>query len=320
MCTSRISMCLQVWNLPQAFLFPLYLWDVFTYAHQVQSIQSYVTTAREVASIGLSELGDADFEGAREPSPLRLIRVMEKVDGEPVSKIWEKSDPDHLNFVHKVVQLHRPLLELEASITRAMLTFSPPIVNGGIPWLGDRSCGRWSQCVLHWHGSHFSERFLVGRTIFDGSKLVTKPGNHLRLVSTQGFFLLNTWPMSSYVSRPVSIVRQSPSSRRFPLQSTSPRKAGQSYRTFGVLWIPSSSPRRWWKLIPSGSSMAPGLACWELVGRSVGLYDARQQDITLCIDWQGAWVPPAFLQLTVPIIYRALEDRTGSPLPSNPLR
>ena len=34
--------------------------------------------------------------------------------------------PRPFEFCSKVVQLHRPLLELEASITRAMLTFSPP--------------------------------------------------------------------------------------------------------------------------------------------------------------------------------------------------
>ena len=31
-----------------------------------------------------------------------------------------------------------------------------------------------------------------------------------------------------------------------------------------------------------------------------------QANITSCIDWQGAWVGPAFLQLGVPVMFRAL--------------
>ena len=210
----------------------------------------HFTTASEVATCnhGLSELGDVDFKGFHLELASSVhrnwIRIYHHGEGwrwfgEPVGNIWESVD--HVNLVLNCIVLCWSCVSLntEASITRAMLTFPIDQRWASLTWSPvPVGIGVSAFCM-----GPISRRFLGGRTSFDW----IKPWFMCVCVSAYSYMLSNMkprtsaleymvrwWSMLLYASRPGSIATKSPHLHdRFPW-SASPRKAGWSYRTFGV--------------------------------------------------------------------------------------
>lgn len=84
----------------------------------------------------------------------------------------------------------------------------------------------------------------------------------LTRMENEGVLLLNTLSMSPHVNRTGSIAMQNPISMTIFLSK-------DSRMTISIFYIPSPLPHFQRQSTPSWSSMAPGCACWESVGRPI---------------------------------------------------
>ncbi|KAF8810649.1 hypothetical protein BYT27DRAFT_7185778 [Phlegmacium glaucopus] len=274
---------------------------------------SHFTTASEVATMDfLRRLGmpvPKVFAWSSRPQSTEVeseFIIMEKVEGEPLSrKVWETVD--HVDLVHKLAQLHRPLLDLrfthygsiyykgdiDAS-QRSTVDFLEtvpegvdisPFCMGPIArrdfWEDERASmeidrGPWTSALEYMVDVVVREQTWIDRYVkphlYDdflcGLPLQGKQDDHIEVLEYYKYLL--------------------------------PRLVPQNSRYLhGHLWHPDLHSGNLF-VIPSDSTAQDGKV---------------QLNITSCIDWQGAWVGPAFLQLTVPEMYRATWPSEALSLP-----
>ncbi|GJJ12970.1 hypothetical protein Clacol_007217 [Clathrus columnatus] len=218
---------------------------------------------------------------------------MEKPDGEPVEKIWEKVD--RVDLVHKLAKLHRPLINLHFNCY------------GSLYYKGDVNPPYKST-------TDFLEQNSQG---VDISPFCMGP------ISQQNFWeeerALVTERRGPYTSaldymcdvalrEQYWIYRHAKPSLTDDFLCGIPTQGKQDdhieilerYKSLLQYLVPKE------RLYLHGHLWHPHLSTSNLfVVPSKVTQDGKiQVNITSCINWQGAWVGPAFLQLTVPTLFR----------------
>lgn len=222
--------------------------------------------------------------------------IMEKADGLPLIKIWDTVDK--MDLVTKLAQLHRPLLDLQFTHY------------GSLYYKSDVD-------VSHASTTDFLETIPAGLDIspFCMGPIARRDFWENERISME----VNRGPWASALEYMVDVViREQTWIDRYatphlhddflcglPLQGKQddhielleyykymlPDLVPEDRRYLcGHLWHPDLHAANLF-VVPSGPATAD---------------EKIQANITSCIDWQGAWVGPAFLQLTVPVMFRAL--------------
>ncbi|KDR69152.1 hypothetical protein GALMADRAFT_256362 [Galerina marginata CBS 339.88] len=222
--------------------------------------------------------------------------IMEKAEGLPLTKLWD--NVDRADLVNKLAQLHRPLLDLR--FTRYGSLYYKTDIDGSYSSTAD-----FLESVPA--GLDISP-FCIGplaRRDFWEDERTTMDANRGPWASALEYMIDVATREQTWIDRYAKPHIHDDFLCGLPLQGK--RDDHIELLEYYKYMLPY--------LVPEDSRYLHG-HLWHPDLHAANLFvtpsgpttedEKVQANITSCIDWQGAWVGPAFLQLTVPVMFRAL--------------